>query len=90
MNRSFRASQGTQFITFGFVHDLGTLTFNTSHTVILSSESLVMTCRLSLNTWNLRMLGAPVEGRNKFDKILFGFMPETAVQLLQASNIFLT
>lgn len=36
------------------------LTFKTSQTVTLSSESFVITCLLSLNTWNFRMLGAPV------------------------------
>lgn len=37
-----------------------TLTFKTSHTVTLSSESLVITCLLFLKTWNFLMLGAPV------------------------------
>ena len=35
------------------------LTFKMSQTVTLSSESFVITCLLSLNTWNFRMLGAP-------------------------------
>ena len=35
-----------------------------SQTVTLSSESFVITCLLSLNTWNFRMLGAPVTEQN--------------------------
>ena len=40
------------------------LTFKMSQTVTLSSESFVITCLLSLNTWNFRMLGAPVTEQN--------------------------
>ena len=46
-----------------------TLTFKTSHTVTLSSESLVITCLLFLKTWNFLMLGAPVYKRKNISLI---------------------